>query len=201
MAPQLKAVEQRLDQLLLNRIPGKPGLPDKYDFIDGGIVKETGNPLHRLYNAMSPFPFHETPSPVKEYLIDVEYDTVPGASTRTDGVEYTKAQQEQINKIMGEDGYFRREVAKLMKSNPASSVRDSFNTLKQEEMSPSISDVDTIHNKIDDIMNRAKARAELQLPDLMEEIRIQGATRAAQRQAARGGNIESAKQFINQVNY
>jgi hypothetical protein len=102
---------------------------------------------------------------------------------------------------MGEDGYFRREVAKLMKSNPASSVRDSFNTLKQEEMSPSISDVDTIHNKIDDIMNRAKARAELQLPDLMEEIRIQGATRAAQRQAARGGNIESAKQFINQVNY
>ena len=201
MAPQLKAVEQRLDQLLLNRIPGKPGLPDKYDYIDGGIVKETGNPLHRLYNAVSPFPFHEKPSPVKEYLIDVEYDTVPGASTRTDGVEYTKAQQEQINKIMGEDGYFRREVAKLMKSNPASSVRDSFNTLKQEEMSPSISDVDTIHNKIDDIMNRAKARAELQLPDLMEEIRIQGATRAAQRQAARSGNIESAQRFINQVNY
>jgi hypothetical protein len=68
-------------------------------------------------------------------------------------------------------------------------------------MSPSISDVDTIHNKIDDILNVAKTRAELQLPDLMEEIRIQGATRSAQRQAARSGNIESAQRFINQVNY
>ena len=79
------------------------------------------------------------------------------------------------------------------------SVRNSFDTLKQEGMSPSISDVDTIHNQIDDILNRAKALAELELPDLMEEIRIEGATRAAQRQAARSGNIQSAQQFIDSV--
>ena len=199
MAPQLKAVEQRLDQLLLNRIPGKPGLPNKNDWIDGGAVNDMGNPLHRLYNAISPFPYHEKPSPVKEYLMDVEYDTVPGASTRTDGVEYTKAQQEKINKLMGDQGYFRTEVAKLMKRHPASSVRNSFDTLKQQNMSPSISDVDLIHNQIDDILNRAKALAELELPDLMEEIRIEGATRASQRQAARSGNIQSAQQFINSV--
>jgi hypothetical protein len=37
-----------------NRIPGKPGLADRYDYIDGGKVNELGNPLHRIYNAISP---------------------------------------------------------------------------------------------------------------------------------------------------
>ena len=89
IAPQLKAVDQRLDQLILNRVPGKPGLKDKHDWVDGGIVNEMGNPLHRLYNAFSPFPYHETPSVTKQYMTDVEYDSVPNRSTRSDGVEYT----------------------------------------------------------------------------------------------------------------
>ena len=56
LAPQLKAIEQRLDQLILNRVPGKPGLPDDYDWIDGGKVGWVENPLLRLYNALSHYP-------------------------------------------------------------------------------------------------------------------------------------------------
>ena len=199
MSPQLKAVEQRLDQLMLNRVPGKPTLPDKYDWIDGGKVNDLGNPLHRLYNAMSPFPYHEQPSDVKEYIVDVEYDTVPGKSTRSDGVEYTPAELEQINKIMGEEGIFKAEVKKLMKRMPASSVRNSFDTLEQQNMSPSISDVEGIHNQLDDILNRAKLSAELKLPDLMEKIRIEASTKARKKQAARDGNVESAQRFLDSV--
>jgi hypothetical protein len=197
MAPQLKAVEQRLDQLLLNRIPGKPGLPDKHDWIDGGVVNEMGNPLHRLYNSLSPFPYHEKPSAVKEYLMDVEYDTVPGASTRTDGAEYTKAQQEQINKIMGEEKIFQKGVKKLMKEKPASSIRNKFDTAKQQELNPSVGDVDVIHNRIDDLLNEAKASAESKLPELMQEMRIQGAIKQAERQAVRRGTGPS--QFLQET--
>jgi hypothetical protein len=187
MAPQLKAVEQRFDQLLLNRIPGKPGLPDKYDYIDGGIVNEMGNPLHRLYNAVSPFPFHERPSDAKQYIMDVEYDTVPGASTRSDGVEYTKSQQQQINKIMGEEKIFQKGIIKLSKEFPASSIRNKFDTAKQQGLDPSVSDVDIIHNRLDDLLEKAKASAESKLPELMQEIRIQSAIKQNKRQAVRQG--------------
>ena len=197
MAPQLKAAEQRLDQLLMNRIPGKPGLPDKNDWIDGGVVNEMGNPLHRLYNSLSPFPYHEKPSAVKEYLMDVEYDTVPGASTRTDGAEYTKAQQEQINKIMGEEKIFQKGVKKLMKEFPASSIRNSFDTSKQQELNPSVGDVEGIHNRLDDLLNKAKASAESKLPELMQEMRIQGAIKQAERQAVRRGTGPS--QFLQET--
>ena len=110
LAPQLKAVEQRLDQLLLNRVPGKPGLPDDYDWIDGGVIGMPKNPLMRLYNAVSPLPYHEQPSAVKQYLTDVQFDARLGMATRSDGGEYTKAEFAQIKKLMGEDGYFRDEV-------------------------------------------------------------------------------------------
>jgi hypothetical protein len=201
IAPQLKAVEQRFDQLLLNRIPGKPGLPDKYDWIDGGIVNEMGNPLHRLYNAVSPFPFHEKPSVIKQYLTDVEFNSVPGISTRSDGVEYTKAEQEQINKLIGENDTFRNEMKKIMKEHPASSVRNSFDTAKQESMDPSISDVDDVHNQIESALNMAKAEAELALPDLQQKVHDAAEIKAVKRQAVRDGDLQSAKQFINQVNY
>ena len=200
IAPQLKAVDQRLDQLILNRVPGKPGLKDKHDWVDGGIVNEMGNPLHRLYNAFSPFPYHETPSVTKQYMTDVEYDSVPNRSTRSDGVEYTTDQIEELNRIMGEQGIFREGMKKIMKDHPASDVRNSFDTLKQENMNPSISDVDYVHNKIDALLNQAKASAELELPELQQEIRERSAKRKAERLAATSGDIAPAKRFLDDMN-
>ncbi len=200
IAPQLKAVEQRFDQLILNRVPGKPTLPDQYDWIDGGKVNDIGNPLHRLYNSLSPFPFHEKPSAIKEYLMDVEYDTVPSISSRTDGVNYTPTEQQEINRLIGESNTFRNEMKRIMKRHPASSVKNSFDTAKQQQLSPSISDVDNVHNEIESAIAMAKAEAELQLDDsISEKQRAEGAVKGAQVQGTRDGDYESAQQFINKV--
>jgi len=90
-----------------------------------------------------------------------------------------------------------------MKRHPASSVKDSFDTLKQENMAPSISKVDNVHNEIQDAINMAKAEAELRLDAENESIMLrqqsEGAIKGAQTQAARDGDYESAQQFINKV--
>jgi hypothetical protein len=199
IAPQLKAVEQRFDQLILNRTPGKQGLPDEHDWIDGGVVNEMGNPLHRLYNSLSPFPYHEKPSDVKEYLMDVEFDTVPGASTSTEGTEYTKAEQSEMNRIMGQQKVFQKGMKVIMKQHPVSDVKNSFDNRKQENKNPSISDVDNVHNKIDKLMTRAKAKAEMQMVKEREAKRKEAATRGKERADTRRGNTESAQQLIDSV--
>ena len=199
IAPQLKAVEQRFDQLMLNRSPGKQGLPDEHDWIDGGVVNDIGNPLHRLYNSLSPFPYHEKPSAIKEYLMDVEFDTVPGASTSTEGTEYTKAEQSEMNRIMGQQKVFQKGMKVIMRQHPVSDVKNSFDNRKQENRNPSISDVDNVHNEIDSLLTRAKAKAEIQMIKEREAKRKEAATRGAERAAVRSGNTQSAQQVIDSV--
>lgn len=200
MAPQLKAVENNFYQLLSNRIPGKAGLPDKYDWIDGGKVNELGNPLHRLYNAVSPFPYHERPSEVKEYLSQVEWNGHPGAKSRSDGVPYSKAEQEQINRLIGEDGYFRKEVKRIMKAHPAEQVRKMFFTARGAGLSPRIDDIDMVHNQLDMALARAKARAESKLPELMAEKRSEAAKLKGVRAYVKRGDIQGGQRFLDDMN-
>ena len=199
MSPQLKAVENNFYQLLSNRIPGKTGLPDKYDWIDGGKVNELGNPLHRIYNALSPFAYHERPSEVKEYLSQVEWNGHPGARSRSDGVPYTKAEQEQINQVMGEDGYFRKEVKRIMKEHPAEQVRKLFFEARSAGLSPAIDDIDTVHNQLDMALVRAKARAELKLPELMAKKREEAARLKGAKAYVKRGDIEGGVRFLNDM--
>ena len=199
LAPQLKAVEQRLDQLLLNRIPGKPGLPDDYDWIDGGVIGMPKSPLMRLYNAVSPLPYHEQPSPVKQYLTDVQFDVRLGMSTRSDGGEYTKSEFAQLKKLMGEDGYFRKEITKLMKQFPAAQFREDFNTLRRQGTQPSAGDVDSLHNKIRIIQEQAKIRAEIQLPELMQKKELEAQQRRLRQAATRANDGEAFLQLMESI--
>ena len=196
IAPQLKAVEQRMDQMILNRLPGKPGLQDDYDWIEGGAVKDIGNPLHRLYNAVSPFPYHEKPSEIKDYMIKAEIDVVPALSSRSDGVPYTKSELAQIKQIMGEQGIFRKLMKPIMKRHPISSIKESYRDSKTEGLEPSIRDVDRVRNQIWLAMDTAKSRAEGELPDLMEDIRIRAARKKGQQMFVEDGNAEQGGEWL-----
>ncbi len=199
MAPQLKAVENNFYSLLANRLPGKPGLPDQNDWIDGGVVNDIGNPLHRIYNALSPFPYHEKPSEVKEYLSDVEWSGTVGLSSRSDGAPYTKTEAEQIKKLIGDDGFFRKQVKRIMKQTPASSVREQFYEAKGAGLSPNVSDIDRVHSQLDMALSMAKARAEGQLPELMIKKREEAAMAKATKGYVKRGDIEGGQRFLNQM--
>ena len=164
MSPQLKAVENRFLDMYANRIPGKPGLADRYDYIDGGKVNELGNPLHRAWNALSPFAYHEGPSKVKQYLMDVEFDATPSLSNSSGGTPYTYTEQQEVLRIMGEQGIYRKKVLEIQREHPEIDVRKSFQKASRLGLNPSVSEIDRVHNKIQMALDYAKAKAERELP-------------------------------------
>ena len=196
MAPQLKAVEQRLDQLVLNRIPGKPGLPDDYDFIEGGQVGTVENPVLRLYNALSPFPYHAQPSDAKQYLIDVEFNAELGMSSRTDGVPYTKAELSEIKRLMGEDGQFKRDILRIRSRMPAAEFRSKYAEATRKGLNPDVNTLDGLHAQLVAAQERAKTKAESQLPELMQKKREEALSQRGTDAYLKSGDIESAERWV-----
>ena len=162
-----------------NRIPGKPGLADRHDYIDGGVVNELGNPLHRLWNAGSPFAYHEGPSETKQYLMDVEFDATPSLANSTGGAPYTYTELQDVLRIMGEKGTYKRMVLEIKKEHPKVDVERSFQRAARLNLKPSISDIDMVHNRIEMALQAAKLEAEAELPELIVK-------KALQKQAEKG---------------
>ena len=199
MAPQLKAVENHFIPLFSNRLPGKPGLEDQYDAIDGGLVNELGNPLHRLYNAISPFPFHEKPSEAKDYLTQIEYPFELGASTRYDGTTYSKTEQAYINRLLGEDGYFKKRVLEIKKDYPANKFRADYKAAKDANLDPSTADLDNVHNLLDLALETAKARAEAELPALMKKLEQESNKTKIKKEYVKRNDSKGGKAFMESM--
>ena len=92
---------------------------------------------------------------------------------------------------MGEDGFFRREMKKIMKRYPAKQFREDFNALKEAGAQPGAGDLGNVHNLIRILQNQAKIRAEAQLPELMKQ-KEQEAREGKLRQAATRANDAEA---------
>tara|TARA_R100001443_G_scaffold117415_1_gene142325 strand:+ start:3297 stop:7481 length:4185 start_codon:yes stop_codon:yes gene_type:complete len=104
LTPQLKELEQEVLQLTANRNPGlKDTLPDKYDWIDGGLVGVPNDALTRIWNTFSPWKVSEDISPEKQFLIDIEFDARPTFAS-FDGVKLSPKFQSAIAEFMGRDG-------------------------------------------------------------------------------------------------
>ena len=199
ISPQLKAVENRFLDMYANRIPGKPGLADRYDYIDGGKVNELGNPLHRAWNALSPFAYHEKPSEAKQYLMDVEFDATPSLSSSSGGAPYTKTEQQEILRIMGEQGYYKEQVLAIMAENPVKQVKQSFQEASRRGLNPSISDIDMVHNRLDMALNAAKAMAEAELPELVEAKVMEKQAEKGTKAYLQAGEAEDAQEFLQDM--
>ena len=125
MTPQLKEVENDLNEILMNRNPLlKEQLPDLYDWMDGSKVKEPLNFFTRVWNTYSPlWKVSDKISPEKQFLIDIEFDGRPSLRTNGRGVEYTKEQRSEITRIMGESGEFADVVRQIMNSKEGKEFR------------------------------------------------------------------------------
>lgn len=118
MTPQLKEQEQEFLQLFANRnVIAKDMLPDRYDWVDGGIVREPEDFMGRLWNTYMPaFKSSGRISKEKQFLIDIGFDARPQLNTNGKGVEYSPQERSAITSLMGKDGIFKRELARIMKT-------------------------------------------------------------------------------------
>lgn len=199
ISPQTKAIEAAFRQQLLNRVPGKPGLEDDYQYIEKGRVGWVENPLLRIYNAVSPFKYSEGPSEAEQYLIDVEFNAELGMASRSDGAPYTRPELAQIKKIMGEDGYFKKEILRIKKKYPSDKFESDFRNAQMQFLPVDVSTFGGLHAELAAAQERAKARAESKLPELMRKKREESYMVQNPQELLRRGDVEGAAEFLDKV--
>jgi hypothetical protein len=162
ITPQLKELEQELTQIVANRNPIlKEQLPDLYDWMDGSKVGEPMNFFTRVWNTYSPlWKVSDKISPEKQFLIDIEFDGRPSLRTNGKGVEYTPEQRSEITRLMGEDGYFAKEVKRIMRSTTAKQFRKEWKAASDQGVYFDRSKFNNLHLQLNRALIQARRAAE-----------------------------------------
>ena len=162
LTPQLKEVEMEFTDLFWNRNPVlKSTLPNSYDWMDGGLIREPDNFFVRAWNAYSPvFKVGSEISPEKDFLMMVEFDGRPQLNKSGSGVEYTTQERSQVTELMGKDGIFKKKVNEIMNSRLGKEFRKAY-----KEASKTGAEVDRelftlLHTKINDALRKSQLYAE-----------------------------------------
>ena len=165
--PQLKELEQDFSQLLANRNPiAKGGLPDAYDWVDGGLIRQPENFWQRLVNVYSPtFKQSDSLSPVKQFLIDIEFDGRPQLNTDGNGVEYSPEQRSQVTQLMGKDKLFAKEVERIMNTPEGKNFRAEFKKATKNGITLDRNQFKNIHRMLKRALRNAQNQAELRIAE------------------------------------
>ena len=198
--PQLKEVEQDFTQLLANRNPiAKGGLPDAYDWVDGGLIREPLNFWQRLVNTYSPtFKQTDSLSPVKQFLIDVEFDGRPQLNTNGNGVEYTPEQRSQVTQLMGKDKLFAKEVERIMNTKEGKNFRNEFKKATRNGIALDRKDFKNIHRMLRKALRTAQNSAELRIAERGIVEKKQYYNKSIEK-AQRRGDIEEILRLQNEA--
>lgn len=199
LTPQLKEVEQELNQLIANRNPiAKQMLPNKYDYIDGGEIGLT-DPWTRIWNTFSPWKVHDEISPEKQFLIDIEFDGRPVLSTNGKGVALTTEMKSAIAKNMGEDKIYRDEIRKIMNTTTGREFRKAFKEAQGISKEPlDVSLYDNVHFELERALRESMNFAIDRLsPEMRSEIDKLQAKQSDLDQATKEANLEKIRQINN----
>ena len=174
ISPNLRIVEEQLGAMIANRTPLKATLPEQYDWIDGGKIGMPDNLMSRIWNTYGPWKVNGKISEVKEFLTDVEFDGRPNMRTDGRGVELSPEETSELYNIMGQDGYFKKEVKKIMNTVDGKDFRTRYKKYRTKDGElPSLKEFERLHYRINKAMNEAKARAlaKLSTSDAIEQTR------------------------------
>lgn len=125
MAPQLRELDMEFTQLLRNRnkatdlLDPNSALPTAYDWIDGKPIGYADNLFVRGWNAVMPMKISDRISPERDFLIDIEYDSRPSFMSNGRGVRYSPQERSELYSLMGQQGNFRKAVARIMNTTEA----------------------------------------------------------------------------------
>lgn len=158
--PELKLINNELDSMIMNRLPGLKGLlPSEYDWIDGEEVNVPDSIWARLQNTYTPWKESGKISPEKQFLIDIEYDATATLGTNGKGEKLSSTEQSEILSIMGKSKRWRNAIRSVMERTEggAEGFRDRFNTAKnsREALNPDTKNFESIHLTLDEELRDA----------------------------------------------
>ena len=192
IAPQLREVDQEFFQLLRNRnkfldiVDPKGALPNAYDWIDGDPIGFTENFFTRGWNAIMPMKVSDSITPERQFLIDIEFDSRPTFQTNGQGVQYTPKERSELFNLIGQQGYFKKEIQRIMKSKPAKEWRKALHQQRQSGRPVKAELWDDLYNDLDRSLRAAKRFAESQLSNYDEIRRRQFEVKSGNFQQRRG---------------
>ena len=196
ITPQKKELEMEMSQLIANRNPMLKGmLPDTYDYIDGGLVGVPGN-WTRVWNSFSPWKVHDDISDEKQFLVDVEFEARPVLSTDGAGVKLTPEQRSDIQRIMGERGYYKREIQKIMDSTDGQAFRRAFREAQAANKDVDLADFKQLHMKLSRALRTAMKFA-IDKSDHSADIRALQFNQNQTKRASQRNNLEQLRRYNN----
>ena len=92
------------------------------------------NMLQRIFNVYSPLKVHPSMTKEEEFLYEIEYDVSSAFRTRN-GVDLEADERAELSSIMGKDGAFRRDIARIMK---IAESRDTVKELREARRFPNL---------------------------------------------------------------
>lgn len=179
LAPQLREVDMEFTQLLRNRnkftdvIDPNSALPNAHDWIDGKKIGYPENFFVRAFNAVSPMKVYDGLSPERQFLVDIEYDSRPSFMKNSKGIKYTPQERSELYSLIGKQGYFKRELSRIMSTTEAKSWRESIRTARGNgsQVDPAL--WQNTYKQINVALDRAKRMAEVQLSNRDDVLRRQ----------------------------
>lgn len=179
LAPQLRELDMEFTQLLRNRnkftdvIDPNSALPDAHDWIDGKKIGYPENFFVRAFNAVSPMKVYDGLSPERQFLVDIEYDSRPSFMKNNKGIKYTPKERSELYSLIGKQGYFKKELRRIMSTTEAKAWRESIKTARGNGSQVDPEMWQNTYKQINVALDRAKRLAEVQLSNRDDVMRRQ----------------------------
>lgn len=162
-----------------NRLPfASSTLPKQIDYWTGEPINYIDNPWVRALNAGSPIKVSGRSEPWRRWLLKTGFD---GASrmrySSQGGYEYDGDTQERLGELIGEEKMYK-QIIPMMTNKRFNDELAEMRAYRRSGMSPTEIKIKTekltVYKKLNDIVNKAKQRAEARLfderPDIKEAI-------------------------------
>ena len=192
IAPQLREVDMELTQLLRNRnkwtdaVDPKSALPNSYDWIDGKKIGYAENFFVRAFNAVSPMKVSDAISPERQFLVDIEYDSRPSFMKNSKGVRYTPKERSELYNLIGQQGYLKQEINRIMNSTDAKAWRDSIKQQRAAGARVNPEDWQNLYRQLNAAVDQAKRLAEVRLSNYGDVMARQYEQQADEKMQQRG---------------
>ena len=179
MDPMLREVDQEFMDLFRNRnnwidiFDQENKLPYKYDWVDGKPVGYPEDFICRANNAYSPIKCHPDITSEKQFLIDIEYDSRPHFNKTEDGVELTNDERSELYSLVGQNGYFKRQLKLIMRDAKRLKFVETMQKIRRQGVSSSVlatEEYGSIYKRIDKALLEARRIALNQISN-KDEIR------------------------------
>ncbi len=100
----------------LDLIDKRGALPNVVDYVTGKPINKNGGSFFaRLKNNLLGVKTYEAPTPEGQFLIDIEYDSMPHFNVSEGGIPYSSTEKEELGTLIGQDGYFREQIRTAMR--------------------------------------------------------------------------------------